>query len=137
LGEIKIFKIKFKNLEEFMNKARHILEGEKEKRREAIIWLADEPERNLARKLKRYIDENFKSIKSVRQLARVFSCHYNTISRVFKQEYKITPAKYLRKLKKEYAELKLKQGAKLKSIAYELGYHPQNLIYLMKNKNKK
>jgi len=29
LGEIKIFKIKFKNLEEFIDKARHILEGEK------------------------------------------------------------------------------------------------------------
>lgn len=77
----------------------------------------------LAKKLKNHIDENYSSGKKVKELCMELEMNYSSLTHLFKKCYKVTPHKYLTRLKLNAALKELSMNNKsLVEACYESGF---------------
>jgi AraC-like DNA-binding protein len=78
------------------------------------------------RKCRKFIDENFSSIKSPSQVADACNINVRYMSRLFKQYQNITPWEHIMRLKlNKAATLLLTSDLSVKTIAYSIGFEDQ------------
>jgi len=74
-------------------------------------------------KCKTYIDNNWKSIKSVKEVPNIFNISQPTMNTLFKRCEDCTPHHYLLQKKMSYALYQIQQGnQKITHLAHELGF---------------
>ncbi|MCI8388966.1 MAG: helix-turn-helix transcriptional regulator, partial [Clostridiales bacterium] len=69
-----------------------------------------------------YIDENFRSISSIDEIAAVCSVSHSHLTRVFKESLGVTPIVYLRNKRISYAKLLLTDGYDVTSACFYSGF---------------
>lgn len=106
------------------------------KKIEGSLWVWKKHRKRFADRIKEYMDENFCKIKTVKEVAEVFSRHPDSIIRRFKKKFGITPYKYLVQLKMEYAIQLLNEGYLVKQVSAEVGYISPNHFSEALNKYK-
>ncbi|RKZ22403.1 hypothetical protein DRQ18_02595 [bacterium] len=122
---IKEFFFTFEGVEEAIEKLRGFLErefeeGRKEGRKEGRIYPSFSS--SLSSQIKSYIDKNFTHIRTVRDIAEALGISESTVYRHFSNAFGISPGKYIRILKLEYALHLRKNGYLLKEIMDMVGY---------------
>ena len=120
--------IEFNNLEDIILQIKDRLRSMKTDRGRIVLLVTHYPV-DFESKLKQYIDENFCQIRSVKDLSETFNCSLAKIYKEFKKHYHITPGRYLRNLKREYALMLRKEGKPWKCIAYAIGYKSARWLY--------
>ena len=115
-----------KSIEDLSALLKNVFEDFQGKTVAISLWISEKDNDEVEYKIKRYMDENFCEITSVKEIAEKFSYHPDTITRKFKKKFGITPYKYLLQLKMEYAMHLLNEGYLLKQVAYEVGYRSIN-----------
>ena len=81
----------------------------------------------LAKKIKEYLDENYAKVITSGSLSEEFGFVSAYLSRVFKNQYGITPGVYLVKVRIDHAKRLLKdsQYMRIKDVAEAVGYNDQ------------
>ena len=132
-----------KSIEDLSALLKNVFEDFKGKTVAISLWISEKDNDEVEYKIKRYMDENFCEITSIKEIAEKFSYHPDTITRKFKKKFGITPYKYLLQLKMEYAMHLLNEGYLIKQIADVVGFSSSNYFaqklrkYVNRNKSRK
>ena len=128
----------FTSIEEALNKVEKFLKGGGVgDKGEILLILTKGDLEAIASRAKRYIDENYRGLKSIAPVADHFGLSVQTLIRHFKDSFGITPGQYLRNLRRTYARSLRKDGYLLKEIAERLGYKSEKYVSRLIKKEEK
>jgi AraC-like DNA-binding protein len=85
--------------------------------------------RQLAERIKQALLDSIESPATLDELARAFSCRKETLIRVFRRAYHITPHAFVNNARIERAKRRLKMGEKIAHVAADLGFSDQAQLH--------
>jgi AraC-like DNA-binding protein len=85
--------------------------------------------RQLAERIKQALLDSIESPATLDELARVFGCRKETLIRVFRRAFHITPHAFVNNARIERAKRRLKLGEKIAHVAADLGFSDQAQLH--------
>ena len=83
----------------------------------------------LAEQIKQALLESIATPVSLDELARKFECRKETLIRVFRRTFHITPHAFLNNVRVEQAKQRLKRGEDIADVAADLGFSDQSQLH--------
>jgi AraC-like DNA-binding protein len=83
----------------------------------------------LAERIKQALLDSIDSPATLDELARAFSCRKETLIRVFRRAFHITPHAFVNNARIERAKRRLKMGEKIAHVAADLGFSDQAQLH--------
>jgi AraC-like DNA-binding protein len=85
--------------------------------------------RQLAERIKQALLDSIESPATLDELARAFGCRKETLIRVFRRAFHITPHAFVNNARIERAKQRLKMGDKIAHVAADLGFSDQAQLH--------
>jgi len=85
--------------------------------------------RQLAERIKQALLDSIESPATLDELARAFDCRKETLIRVFRRAFHITPHAFVNNARIERAKRRLKMGEKIAHVAADLGFSDQAQLH--------
>jgi AraC-like DNA-binding protein len=85
--------------------------------------------RHLAERIKQALLDSIESPATLDELARAFGCRKETLIRVFRRAFHITPHAFVNNARIERAKRRLKMGEKIAHVAADLGFSDQAQLH--------
>jgi len=96
----------------------------------SLLYKKDKHENETARKIRRYIEENYLDNITLQKLSKEFSFSKNHVINIFKAEYGVTPFEYINNIKIKNCEYLLEvTGESIENIAFNCGFNNYSQFY--------